>query len=87
MSHLRLDPDDAELDDVCPGCGYLVLGGHPPSCPFYDLLDAITLEFESEETYRMMLDYRPSPEEFKDMLLRFILDGMPDPPPESDDDG
>jgi hypothetical protein len=46
---LRLNPDHASFDDVCPDCGYLILGGHPSSCAFYDLLDAMVLDLEVDE--------------------------------------
>ena len=66
-------------------CGDFVLAGHPPSCPFYDLLDAIRLELEVEETCQMIRDFLPEPEEIRQMLLRFLVEGMQDPPPESDE--
>lgn len=86
VNDLGFEPDDAESDDICPGCGAFARAAHPPSCPSYDLLDAITFELKIEETDRKMRDYCSSPEEFRVNLLRFLLEGMPELPPGSDEE-
>ena len=70
MTSLRLDPDLAGPDDVCPGCGYLILGGHPLTCPFYDLLDAIAMELWMDELWRQCRNDCVAEEETRAFLMR-----------------
>ena len=84
---LRLNPDEASLDDVCPDCGYLILAGHPPSCAFYDLLDAIVVELELDEL-RQLGWLKPTDEELLEGLIELFTNpewATPDEDPDSDD--
>jgi hypothetical protein len=83
MSWLPVDRDHAGPDDICPTCGRLILDGHAPTCPSYDLLEAMVTDLWIDELRRQARSEQVTEADIRAFLTRIVKRVHPEWDPEA----